>query len=499
MRSRMMVAAAIAGLLPSPRVVHAQSPPGVNQYTVTFDTSGLRPRIVAEVTATGGRLLMAGWGADMHARGWAEFIRDLVVEDVDGRRAEARPDSGASWTLADTTTRPVRLRYAVDLSFITAAWPYGNEQAGTRQGRDVFIVSKALFITTPARGPRHVRFTVPAGWHVAAPWPVRGSRGTDYVAESDDALLNNSIVVGPSAPVEIRAGAFTFVLAALGETAGEQPQLASALRQIVPEYVRIFPGTPETRYVLTVFRARERDAEAFQSSAAFSEVEPMTEGNRLEWAGTIAHELLHSWNGARIRPEPYAELQWVSEGFTDYLSTRTLARTGVIDERLFMRRMEQTIAGYLYFKAAPAFEGVTLKAAGARKGTHRLGVYNGGWVAAFCLDTDLRSRTAGARSIDDVLRALFERHALQDRPYTESDLRSILTEIGGAPAARFMDEHAVGDAVIPVGDCLERAGYRGFGVGYKAEFYVEPAHATPFRRWLTGSAADASERGQPRR
>ena len=51
-----------------------------------------------------------------------------------------------------------------------------------------------------------------------------------------------------------------------------------------------------------------------------------------------------------------------------------------VDESLFTRKLEHTLGLYLYFKAAPVFDSVTLVSAGERKGNNRLGVYNGGWV-----------------------------------------------------------------------------------------------------------------------
>ena len=456
-----------------------------NRYVIRFDTSLVLPRVTAEVLAPRGRLFMAGWGADMHRRGWAHYIRDLRILELDGSVASYLADTAsATWQLSDTTSRPVRLAYSVDLSFARDDWPYGNEQAGSLQGRDLFVVSKALFITTERAGPRVIEFTLPPAWHVAAPWNRARAAAAAYVAPDDNALVNNSLVVGVTAPVEVRAGNFTFLLANLGATAADRPLVADVLSRVVREYVRIFPQTPPTSYVLTVIRGAERDAEAFLTSAAVTEVARLSRVNRIQWAETVAHELFHSWNGAALRPEPYAELQWFSEGFTDYYATRSLARTGVIDEPLFLRRMERTVALYLYFKSAPAFDGVTLKAAGRRKGPHRLGVYEGGWVAAFCLDVEIRRQTAGRRTLDHAMRLLYDRFALRNQPYTEGDLRSILREVAGPASEGFLDKYVVGDETIPVTECLAEAGYSGFGTGYQAEYYVQALRSSPYRNWL---------------
>jgi predicted metalloprotease with PDZ domain len=458
-----------------------------NRYRIVFDTNLIRPQVTAEVRAVSGQLLMGGWGADMHKRGWGHYIRDLQIREMNGSPASYSADTAsAAWQLADSTSRSVRLSYAVDLSFAASQWPYGNEQAGSLQGRDLFVVSKALFITSKSAGPRVVEFVIPPGWHVAAPWnrSPESRTATAYEAPDDNALLNNSLVVGRTAAVEVRAGSFSFLLANLGSTAADRSLVADALTRVVREYVRIFPRTPPTSYVLTMFNSAERDAEAFLSSAAFSEVERLTRANRIQWAGTVAHELFHSWNGASLRPEPYADLQWFSEGFTDYYATRSLAKTGVIDEPLFLRRMERTIALYLYFKSAPAFNGITLKAAGTRKGPHRLGVYEGGWVVAFCLDARIREQSAGRLTLDDAMRLLYDEFAFKNQAYTETDLRRVLREVAGPASETYLDKYVAGNETIPVRECVADAGYRGFGTGYQAEYYVEPLRSSFYRTWL---------------
>jgi predicted metalloprotease with PDZ domain len=476
---------ALMCLTPAAVVAQPTAATAANRYRVVFDTTLVQPKVTAEVLAVGGQLTMGGWGADMHRRGWAHYVRDLQIREANGAPAPYSTDTAsASWQLTDTTSRSVRLAYSVDLSFTKSQWPYGNEQAGSLQGHDLFVVSKALFITSKSAGPRSVEFAIPPGWHVAAPWNRMAEGGTAYEVPDDNSLINNSLVVGRTAPVEVRAGSFLFLLANLGATAADRPVVADALSRVVREYVRIFPRTPPTSYVMTMFNSAERDAEAYQSSAAFSEVERLTQVNRIQWANTVAHELFHSWNGASLRPEPYADLQWFSEGFTDYYATRSLAKTGVIDEPLFLRRMERTIALYLYFKSAPAFNGITLKAAGTRKGPNRLGVYEGGWVVAFCLDARIREMSAGRRTLDDAMRTLYDDFAFKNQPYTETAVRKVLREVAGPASESFLDKYVVGDETIPVGECVADAGYSGFGTGYQGEYYVEPLRSSVYRKWL---------------
>src|SRR5215211_6311236 len=188
-----MIGAALMCMTPVAVVAQLPTPAAANRYRIVFDTTLVQPHVTAEVLAVRGRLFMGGWGADMHKRGWAHYVRDLQIRELNGSPASYRIDTAsAAWQLTDSTSRPVQLAYTVDVSFAESVWPYGNEQAGTLQGRDLFVVSKALFITSESAGPRKVEFVIPPGWHIAAPWATEPERRTAYIAADNNALLNNS-------------------------------------------------------------------------------------------------------------------------------------------------------------------------------------------------------------------------------------------------------------------------------------------------------------------
>jgi hypothetical protein len=206
-RATPLILVALMCFVPVAAAAQANTAMAANRYRIVFDTTLVLPQVTAEVLAVGGQLLMGGWGADMHKRGWAHYVQNLQIRELNGSPASYSSDTAsAAWQLTDSSTRSVRLAYTVDLSFAKSQWPYGNEQAGSLQGRDLFVVSKALFITSRSAGPRTVEFTIPPGWHLAAPWNRTPKAPNTYDAPDDNALLNNSLVVGRTAAVEVRAG-----------------------------------------------------------------------------------------------------------------------------------------------------------------------------------------------------------------------------------------------------------------------------------------------------
>ena len=466
----------LVALLP----VSAQSPGLSGQYRIKISSDNpLLATIEAQIPVTNGRLFMASWGAPHLPAGWATFVRNLKITDQSNHPLTFEPRSNGVWEISKGFTGNVKLTYQVDLSFTKTKWNYGNEQAGTFQDGALFVVSKALFIVTDTDGRRELFFDLPAGWQLSVPWQRSGSDASAYVAENNNDLINNSLVMGKYVDYTFQEGDFTLVLALLGSMGRSRDLVGPTLKKVVQTYGGVFNRTPRSKYLMSVFYADEADAEAFSNSAAFTERDTLTKNNLIRWGNTLAHELFHSWNGHAIRGEDYAGSQWFAEGFTEYFANLTLVQQRLISEDLFIRKMENNLGLYLYFKSAPAFAGITLKQAGSKKGFYRLGVYDGGWAVAFCLDVLIRDETNGRKSLVDFMRLMYERFGLTAKPYRYEDLVTTAGEIVGHDISDFFRQHVEGNALLPVQQFLKRAGFEGYTQFYDGEIYISRSlHAT---------------------
>jgi predicted metalloprotease with PDZ domain len=434
----------------------AQTQATADQYRIRIsERDPLHAFIQAEIPVKNGRLFMAPWGADFLPNGWATFVRDFKVSEESNRPLAFEPKPNGEWQIANNFNGRVRLSYKVDLAFTKTKWKYGNEQAGVFQDNALFIVSKALFIVSDADGRRELVFDQPPSWKISAPWKSSNTKPHGFIVDNNNNLINNSLVVGQYADYTFRQGNFTLMVALLGSMKGSGILVAPALQKVVQRYGRIFNKTPPGKYLMTIFYADEADAEAFANSAAFTEHDPLTRRNLIRWGNTLAHEFFHSWNGAAIQGEDYASSQWFGEGFTEYFANLALVQQRLISEDVFIRKMENNLGLYLYFKSAPAFNGITLKQAGSKKGLYRLGVYDGGWAVAFCLDLLIRDETQGRKSLEDFMRLMYEKF----RKYVE------------------------GDEMLAIKQYLARAGFDGYTQFYDGEIYIFET-ASPGRKEL---------------
>jgi predicted metalloprotease with PDZ domain len=452
-----------------PITLNAQKKP---EYRVSLSlVRPLMATVAAHMTIPDGKLFMDPTGLDTKD-GWAEYIKDLQVHDDAGRRLVPKLVGKAEWIVDGAGAGPLEVTYKVDLSFAASKDNSSDLRMGKVVGDSLFLVNRALFVLSNSPGTRAIVFDVPSDWQIATSWSSTGPQS--FEAHDNRELSFNTCVFGHYKTLGFQSGAVSLTLALLGEMGEVSALVAPPLRDALQEYVRLFPKTPSRHILITFFYGAAENGESFSNGSSLTTAERLTPDGLIIWGNFLAHELFHNWNGQQIRGQAIDDRQWMSEGFTEYIANRTLVRTGQISNELFIKKMEKHLEMYLYYNWAPPFEGVSLKAAGARKGYYRPGVYSGGWAAAFCLDVTIRTLTANRRSIDDYFSLLYDSFGLTGKLYTYDDLVRTAAAASGHDMTEFFAKYISGTDQMPVLECLREAGYEGFAKNYSGELYIFP-------------------------
>lgn len=190
--------------------------------------------------------------------------------------------------------------------------------------------------------------------------------------------------------------------------------------------------------------------------------------------GLISHEYFHLWNVKRLRPreftrydydrENHTELLWFFEGFTSYYDDLLLLRAGLIDQSTYLQLLAKTIHRVLLTpgrhlqSVAQASWDAWIKYYRAHENTPNATVsyYAKGALIALCLDLTLRAEAQA--TLDDVMRALWQRCA--GGPMREADLRAVLRRVGKRDFGVEIDAWVHGTDELPVRALLERHGVR---------------------------------------
>ena len=211
--------------------------------------------------------------------------------------------------------------------------------------------------------------------------------------------------------------------------------------------------------------------------------------NRLGLLETVAHEFVHAWNVERIRPkslEPFdledvnmsGEL-WFAEGFTSYYAPLILKRAGLFSLSDFTQQAGRAVNTVLTgpgrrFRSpvemsqfAPFVDAATSIDRTNFDNTF-LSYYTWGEALGLGLDLLLRDRSNGRVTLDDYMRALWQRHGKPaaraqgyvEAPYTIDDLEAALAEVAGDRtfARDFFTRYIKGREVLDYRPLLARAG-----------------------------------------
>src|SRR5690606_772974 len=136
------------------------------------------------------------------------------------------------------------------------------------------------------------------------------------------------------------------------------------------------------------------------------------------------------WNVKRIKPRAFAPYQlttenhtrllWVFEGFTSYYDDLMLCRSGVVSEDDYLKRLGKVISNVLRTPgrlkqsvAESAFDTWTRFYRQDETAPNALvSYYSKGSLVALGLDLTIRHSTGGQRSLDDVMRLMWQRYGL---------------------------------------------------------------------------------------
>ena len=196
--------------------------------------------------------------------------------------------------------------------------------------------------------------------------------------------------------------------------------------------------------------------------------------------GLCSHEYFHSWNVKRIKPTAFApydlsrenhtRLLWAFEGFTAYYDELALVRSGVIGVDDYLGVLSKTISSVL---KTPGRHRQSLAESSFDAWTHYyrqdenapnaiVSYYTKGALIALALDLRLRADSEGRRSLDDVMRFLWQRHGLTGVSVPEDGVFTAVEEIGGGKLARWLRK-----AVEGVDDPPLAKLFKPFGVQWR--------------------------------
>jgi predicted metalloprotease with PDZ domain len=411
------------------------SDPHGHRFTVT---------LTVQAPAPGGqKLALPAWipGSYM-IRDFARHILDIEACDSRGPLRLTRLDKD-SWQIA-------KARGAVHVRYTVYAWDL-SVRAAHLDATHGFInfTSLCLCVIGQEDQPCTVELLPPpeaiaSGWKVATTLPRDGARAHGfgrYRAADYDALIDHPVEMGRFLLGRFEAAGAAHEIAITGRSDVDMKRLTGDLRRICETQARLFEPdhgrAPFGRYLFLTMAVADgygglehRDSTALlcnRNDLPHNGLAAPSDGYKT-FLGLASHEYFHAWHVKRIKPavfvpytlwrETHTRLLWIFEGFTSYYDDLMLVRSGVITAQDYLTLLGRTLSMVLrgpgrlrQSVADSSFDAWTKYYRQDENSPNSIvSYYAKGALVALAIDLEVRTRTHGMKSLDDVMRLLWNRH-----------------------------------------------------------------------------------------
>jgi predicted metalloprotease with PDZ domain len=391
------------------------------------------------------------------------FIREFArhVEGLEARGPDGAPlvVTGVAknrWSIATGGATAVTVRYRL----------YAREPSVRTNfvDGDLAVLNGAATFLAPDDGATHPHRVVahlPDGW--AGAWtgldPTPGGGPTDWTAADLDELIDSPIVLGDATVRSFEVGGVPHRLVLAGDTAPwDVDRSAADVETLVRAQQALWGTVPYASYTfLNVINESGGGLEHLDSTLMMAgRWSTATREAYVKWLGLVSHEFFHTWNVKRLRPAALGPFDyehevttpslWIAEGLTSYYDDLLLVRAGLITEAEYLARVGDQVGRLM---DTPGRRVRTLEQASADAWIKHyrhdentvntdVSYYLKGMAVGWLLDAEVRRATDDTRSLDDVMRTAFARHA-GARGYTPAEFEAVVDEEAGRDLGPFLD------------------------------------------------------------
>jgi len=371
--------------------------------------------------------------------------RELPVEKVDKQ----------TWRIRTDGVRRVRVSYRLGCFELTVRTNHVDPT-------HAFLNPSAscAYVVGREGQPCTVRTELPPGWQT---WVALPSNDGLYQAEDYDELADSPFEMGPESSHAVQsftAQGVPHQLVVWGRGDFDARRAVPDMAKIVDALAGIFRGLPFRDRYLFILHLNDKGRGGLEHRRSCALLVPrfafVQKAAYEDFLQLVAHEYFHLWNVKRIRPQaftPYdwtrenhTRLLWAMEGLTSFYEVVALRRAGLITPERFVAIWAERITalwrtpGRLRTPLAQASYDSWIKHYRPDESTANTTVsyYLKGSVVGFLLDLEIRRRTSSARSLDDVMRRLFERYG-RAPGLPEDGVEKTASEVAGEDLRPWFD------------------------------------------------------------
>jgi predicted metalloprotease with PDZ domain len=435
--------------------------PGVADATIRYTVSLEHPErhvfhVTMEIPNVSGEVTvqMPAWNALYQIRDFSAHVREVEAFAGSNQTAVEKLDK-LTWRIKGDGT--IRIRYGT-------YWDESGPFATQLNGEHAFINPAMVLLYVPTRRAEEVKLDlnqIPGGWAAVVALPaldesMGGAHVIELSAPDYDAMADAPIEVGKIDQFEL-PGMTPHVSVAVHGGKWNRKEMEEQLRRICVYELKLMEGAPYEHYTFIIHLGEAAQGAGGGMEHANSTAIALRSTEQLP--NLAAHEFFHLWNVKRIRPatmdpvdytkEQYTRALWFAEGVTNTYAAYTMVRSQLWSKDQFYFDLSQQISD---LEARPANRWQSAEESSLDAWLEKYPLYNRpqgsvsyyakGQVLGVLLDILIRDRTDNEKSLDDVLRAMNNEFAKENKPYRDSlDVRLTAERIAGGSFEEFFGRY----------------------------------------------------------
>src|ERR687885_755887 len=430
-------------------------------------------------------------------REYAKHIQDFSADTGDQRnRLLSRKISKNHWQIETADTSEITVRYRVFANELSVRTNHLDATHGYFNGA-------ALFFFIPGWEQQPIRVTIVSpkpDWRVTTPLRSAESSSADapnvataaltrslpgeantFEAADFDTLVDSPFEIGSHQVYNFQVLGKPHQLAIWGQGNADPEQIIEDTKKIIEVEAELYGGLPYDRYLFLLHLSSNGFGGLEHKNSCslnFSRFGFRAKEKYNRFMQLVAHEFFHLWNVKRIRPkalerfnyeqENYTTSLWFCEGATSYYDMVIPYRAKIYDAKTFIENLSkeitrlQTIPGR---KVQPLSESsfdawIKLYRRDANSNNCQISYYLKGEIVSFLLDLLIRARHGNQRSLDDVMRQMWQRFGMEEIGFTPQQLRDVIESVAQTDLSDFFDRYIDGTDELSFDEYLEPFGLR---------------------------------------
>ena len=399
------------------------------------------------------RLVMPSWTPGSYLM--REFPRNVVTfaaADGSGRPLASHKIDKNTWLVEAPADGRLLARYLVNADELSV-------RTSHMDATHAFVSGTSAFMYLEGRQGDEIALEVhaPQGWRTTTSLPQTGPatfRAADY-----DELADTPLEIGTHPVFDFEVDGVPHRFAIWGRGNYDPARLIADTTRIVRAEKALFGELPYRSYtiILHLLPGGSGGLEHRDGTVLVADRWAFRGPAYESFLGLVAHELFHAWNGKRIRPavlgpfdyvrESYTRELWVVEGLTTYYTDLVLRRAGIISPQRYLDKQGEQVTRLLGIpgRLVQPLEDASFDAwikfyrPDANSPNATISYYHKGALVALLLDLEIRRLTGNARSLDDVMRALWTEYGRPDVGFPERRVESLASETAGVELAPLFD------------------------------------------------------------